>query len=343
MDFKRGGKSKMKQQCSGLRWIISTVLLTTVFLMTSFESTAQAGEKRVYRQKWLLNISVVGDLYAWDHGFYAEQGLDILIKPGGPERDAIRELELGSADFGVASADQVIRARAKGAPVVVIAQLFQVNPLQWIYRDTRPEIKHLHDLKGLTIGITYGGNDETIMRTLLTKANLSEKDVTLFSVRYDYTPFYRKKADIWPVYRNAQGPILAAKLAESGEKVRFFNPANFGLQFVANSVVTSRRMLDENPETVKKFIAALLKGWREAIKPANKEAALKTIQTVDADTPYPVLEQQLDITRALIQPNPDIPVGTIDVQAWKQTEAIMVEQGQISAPIGIQEALTQQF
>ncbi len=57
---------------------------------------------------------------------------------GDPERDAIRELELGNATFGVASADQVIRARAKGAPVVVIAQLFQINPLQWIYRGVKP-------------------------------------------------------------------------------------------------------------------------------------------------------------------------------------------------------------
>ncbi|MDH3797738.1 MAG: ABC transporter substrate-binding protein, partial [Desulfobacterales bacterium] len=57
-----------------------------------------------YRLKWLFNISVVGDLYALDSGLFAENGLKVTVKPGGPEKDAIKELELGHAQFGVASA-----------------------------------------------------------------------------------------------------------------------------------------------------------------------------------------------------------------------------------------------
>ena len=64
-----------------------------------------------YRLKWLYNISVVGDLYALDSGLFAKHGLAVNVKPGGPEKDAIKELELGHAQFGVASADQVIRAK----------------------------------------------------------------------------------------------------------------------------------------------------------------------------------------------------------------------------------------
>ena len=45
------------------------------------------------------------------------------------------------------------------------------------------------DLAGKTIGITFGGNDETIMRALLASAGLKENQVKLASVRYDYTPF----------------------------------------------------------------------------------------------------------------------------------------------------------
>ena len=88
---------------------------------------AEASEAVAYRLKWLFNASVIGDIYADVHGHFKAQGLDVTVKEGGPERDAIRELELGYAAFGVASADQVIRARSKGSPVVVLAQLFQVN------------------------------------------------------------------------------------------------------------------------------------------------------------------------------------------------------------------------
>ena len=171
----------------------------------------------------------------------------------------------------MASADQVIRALDKGAPVVVIAQLFQVNPLQWIYRQSAPPINNLSDLKGRTIGVTYGGNDETIMRTLLAKAGLDAPDVKLFNVRYDYTPFYRGQVDIWPVYRNTQGIVIGRKMQADNDPVRFFIPAGFGVKFVANSVVTSQKMVQRNPETVRRFIRALLAGWEKALNPVNAE------------------------------------------------------------------------
>ena len=121
------------------------VLLVMAMLVTT---SAQADEKVIYRLKWLRNVSVVGALYAETHHLFEKAGLEVEVKAGGPERDAIRELELGYADFGEASADQVLRARAKGAPVVVIAQLFQVNPLQWMYRPEEMQIKNLADLQG---------------------------------------------------------------------------------------------------------------------------------------------------------------------------------------------------
>ena len=125
----------------------------TTLLLTDL---ARAQDKISYRLKWLRNVSVVGALYAESNHLFEQAGLDVAVKPGGPERDAIRELELGQADFGVASADQVLRARIKGSPVVVLAQLFQVNPLQWIYRPEGLKIESLVDLKGKVIGVQRG-------------------------------------------------------------------------------------------------------------------------------------------------------------------------------------------
>lgn len=296
------------------------MLLTMILLLTR---SVQAGDKVTYRLKWLRNVSVIGALYAETHHLFAKAGLDVEIKAGGPERDAIRELELGYADFGEASADQVLRARAKGAPVVVIAQLFQVNPLQWMYRPEEIQIESLAALKGKTIGVTFGGNDETIMNTLLAEAGLNTSDVDLFSVRYDYTPFYRRQVQLWPVYRNAQGPIIAAQLDTAGEKAAFFNPAQFGVQFVANCVVTKARTVTEKPDLVKRFLSALLAGWQQALDPKNQEEALNTLQKYDPDTPRNTLEEQLQITRELIQPDTAAAIGKIDEKGWEQTEQIM--------------------
>lgn len=288
-----------------------------------------------YRLKWLKNSSTVGDLYADVHGYFADQGLAVTVRPGGPERDAIKELELGQAQFGVASADQVIRALAKGSPMVVIAQIFQVNPLQWIYRASHPPIDALADLEGLTIGITYGGNDETIMRTLLAKAGLDDRDVTLMSVRYDFTPFYRGQADLWPIYRNSQGIVIADRMTRSGEPVRFFNPADFGVRFVANSVVIHQRLLETRPDLVQRFRRALIEGWQAALDERNEARALATIARFDPETPPDLMARQLRVTRELVRPTADFPVGRLDVEAWRQTEAIMRRQGLIPQPVDV--------
>ena len=292
-----------------------------------------------YRLKWLFNISVVGDLYAEAQGYFADQGLMVAIKPGGPERDAIKELELGRAQFGVASADQVIRALAKGAPIVVIGQLFQRNPLQWLYRAAEEEIQVPQHLKGRTIGITHGGNDETIMRALLTRYGIADQEVGFYSVRYDYTPFYRQEVSLWPVYQNAEGIVIAEKLGREGEGVRFFNPDHFGIRFVANSIITTRQLLQDQPETVTKFMAALLRGWQEALAPPNADQALATMQMYDRDTPVNILKKQLSATRTLMMPPSGAAFGVIDVAAWKQTEKIMLEQKLIAAPVSVENFL----
>ena len=314
--------------------------LVLLFLISTTNSFAK--ETKVnYRLKWLFNTSVAGDIYADAGGYFKDAGLDVDVREGSPEKNAINELELKRADFGVASADQVIRALDKGAKIFVIAQLFQINPMQWIYRRDKPEIKTLQDLRGRNIGITFGGNDETIMNTLLAKAGIKKKDVAITGVRFDFTPFFMRKVDVWPVYRNSQGVILKERLAKEGEDVYFFNPADFGVNFVANSVVTSEAMLTKNPDIVQKFLNALLKGWEAAMDPANEAVTLEVVKKLDKGNNDEIRKKQLNATRILIKPSVSIRIGTIDSTAWKQTETMMLTEKQIKNPVNIETRLIQ--
>ncbi|SLM29491.1 conserved hypothetical protein [Desulfamplus magnetovallimortis] len=297
-----------------------------------------------YRLKWLFNASVAGDIYADEKGYFRAEGIDVTVKEGSPEKNAINELELGYADFGVASADQVIRAINKGADVYVIAQLFQVNPMQWIYRKNSDgtkefEIKTLQDLKGRHIGITFGGNDETIMNTIFTLGGIKKREVRITGVRFDFTPFLRKKVEIWPVYRNSQGVILEDKLYREGESVGFFNPSDFGVNFVANSVITSGKMLQQHPETVKKFLNALIEGWDAAMNPENEAITLELVKEKDKSSSSDIIKKQIFETRKLVKPTESWETGKINVDAWKQTEAIMLKEKQIEEPVNIEKFL----
>ncbi len=319
------------------------IFISLILLLFLISSTSVYGKeiRLNYRLKWLFNTSVAGDIFADTNGYFKEAGLAVTVKEGSPEKNAINELELKHADFGVASADQVIRALDKGAKIVVIAQLFQVNPMQWIYRTDQPEIKTLQDLKGRNIGITFGGNDETIMNTLLAAAGISKKDVTINGVRFDFTPFFMRKVDVWPVYRNSQGVILEDKLAKENEAVYFFNPADYGVNFVANSVITSKAMLKKKPVIVEKFLNALPNGWEAAKDPANEAAVLSAVEKLDKGTSDDIRRKQLIATRELIKPAASMKIGKIDVNAWEQTEKIMLKEKQIKKPVHIQTRLVQ--
>jgi NitT/TauT family transport system substrate-binding protein len=322
-----------------IRFRIIVCLLSLLIAVPAALDHAWAETRITYRLKWIRNMSTVGEIYAVVHGVFRRHGLDVMVKPGGPEIDAIRELELGQADFGVASADQVIRAAAKGSPVIVIAQLFQANPLQWIYRPDRSNGLQPRDLIGKTLGVTFGKNDEIIMRTLLAKARIREDQVRLFSVRLDYTPFFEGRVDLWPVYINTQGVELGRRLMASGGKIAFFDPNAHGIQFVANSVVTTRDKYKQHPDVVRRFVRALLDGWRQALDPVNAEKAIGAVKKFDRDTRLEVLSEQLIRTRKLVLTDDSSVLGAIDPDAWRQTETMMRTHKQIARPVDIDSRL----
>ncbi|NTU50060.1 MAG: hypothetical protein HGA87_04090 [Desulfobulbaceae bacterium] len=71
----------------------------------------------------------------------------------------------------------------------------------------------------------------------------------------------------------------------------------------------------------------------------NQEEAIKTLQKYDPDTPRKVLEEQLKITRQLIQPKSDLAIGTIDEKGWEQTERIMRAQKQLPSVVDLKAIL----
>ncbi|MEZ0329122.1 MAG: ABC transporter substrate-binding protein [Dissulfuribacterales bacterium] len=298
------------------------------------EGPRTRAEPVVLRLKWLVNVSAAGEIWALKTGIFENQGLKVEIKEGGLEHNAIKDLELGRVQFGVASADQVIRAVEKGAQIVVLAQIFQKNPLKWIYDGSRFHIQLPEDLKGLTVGITYGGNDEAIFRALMAKYGLSKENVRFYAVRQDYTPFWNGDAQLWPVYSNVEGIVLAKKMKEHGRMPMFFDADAFGIHLVANSLITSRRIYDEQPELAQRFTQAVLKGWKQALDAKNERAAADAVHEFDGSVSVELIREQLAATRELVVSGA-LPIGTIDKAAWRDSEDIMFRQGLIARHVDI--------
>jgi len=308
---------------------------------TKNEETAQSSTPVSYRLKWLFNASTAGDLWAKEKGLFANYGLKVTVKEGGAEQDAIEELELGRVQFGVASADQVLRAVSRGADVLVLAQIFQINPLQWIYMKSRVDLEGLdkgalkQKLPHLTVGITYGGNDEAIFMALVKSLGLEPESLNIYAITYDYTPFWKGEVDLWPCYRNTQGITLSEKMKEMGDKPGFLNPADYGISFVANSLITTKRFAKRHPETVKLFTKCILEAWHQALMPENRKEMVSILERYEKTISPSSISKQLEATRELVTDHGQREIGYIDQNAWAQTEDVMFQQGLIKKRVDV--------
>jgi NitT/TauT family transport system substrate-binding protein len=125
--------------------------------MTLMAGSALAADKLVLQLKWVTQGQFAGYYVAKDKGFYEEAGLDVEIKPGGPDVAPPQVIAGGGADVVVDWMPSALATREKGLPLVNIAQPFKRSGMMLTCRKetgtTKPE-----DFKGKTLGVWFGGN-----------------------------------------------------------------------------------------------------------------------------------------------------------------------------------------
>jgi NitT/TauT family transport system substrate-binding protein len=121
-------------------------------------TTAQAADAVTIQLKWVAQAQFAGYFVAKEKGFYKEAGLDVTIKPGGPDVAPPQVIAGGGADVVVDWMPSALASREKGVPLVNISQTFKKSGLELTCR-AETGIKKPTDFKGKTIGVWYGGNE----------------------------------------------------------------------------------------------------------------------------------------------------------------------------------------
>ena len=119
---------------------------------------AYAADPVVLQLKWLPDAQFAGYFVAQAKGFYRDAGLDVTIKPGGPDINPSQILASGGADVAVDWLASALAARDQGVPEVNIAQIFQHSGLQLTCRRDSG-VRRPADLKGKTLGVWFAGNE----------------------------------------------------------------------------------------------------------------------------------------------------------------------------------------
>ncbi len=209
--------------------------------------------------KWFNQFQFAGFYVAKEKGFYSQEGLNVIIKQGGPTVSPLRELLEGRAQFAIAGPD-IIQYVSRRVPVKAIMTIFQQSPTCLMTLE-KSGIKSPKDFKGKTVGIL---NDYTYieLKLILKKFGLSVRDVRKVRWTFDLQGFVNGNYDVVPAYRTNEPDVVR----NMGYEVRLFYPENYGIHFVGDVLFVKSDFLKNNRDLVKRFVRASYKGWLYAIE-----------------------------------------------------------------------------
>jgi NitT/TauT family transport system substrate-binding protein len=238
---------------------------------------AMAADKVTLQLKWVAQGQFGGYYVAKDKGFYKEEGLDVTIKPGGPDIAPEQVIAGGGADVIVDWMGGALVAREKGVPLTNIAQPYQKSGLQMICPKDGP-IKTEADFKGHTLGVWFFGNEYPFfawMNKLGLKTDGGKDGVTVLKQSFDVQPLIQKQADCISVMTyNEYWQAIDAGFKP--DQLTVFNFSTMGNDLLEDGLyVMDTKLKDPKfKETMVKFVRASMKGWKYAIDNPGEAAGI---------------------------------------------------------------------
>ena len=207
--------------------------------------------------KWHHQFQFAGYYAALDQGYYRDAGIDVDIREGGPNVSPTDAVAEGRADFGVGTS-AVLLARARGARVVVLAQIFQHSPA--ILLLARP-LASPSDWSALRQARLMDAPDSDDIAAMLQRHGVDYRAMPRVPHSGDPATIADGNADAMIGYSTNEPWYFAAR----GWPYGVLSPRDSGIDFYGDNLVVSQRLLEAQPEMVRRFRDATLRGWRFAM------------------------------------------------------------------------------
>jgi NitT/TauT family transport system substrate-binding protein len=220
----------------------------------------------------LIKVTLQADWYpqpehggfytALANGYYEREGLDLTIQPGGPYVVVPQQVAAGSAQFGMASSDQILESVAAGQRLVAVAATMQGDPQGIMVRKDSP-IHSFADLNGHTVAVKLGSTWWEYLEKRYSLDKVREIPATFSVANFIADPQYVQQAFATsePFFAHQAGIETRVLLTRDAG----YNP--YRVMF------TTRDFLREHPDVVGKFVRASLQGWQDYL---NAPAAAHT-------------------------------------------------------------------
>ena len=235
--------------------------------MLALMAGAAQAEDVTLQLKWVTQAQFAGYYVAKDKGFYEEEGLNVTIKPGGPDIAPTQVIAGGGADVVVEWMPAALAAREKGLALVNIAQPFKSSGMMLTCL-AETGIKEPKDFADKTLGVWFFGNEYPFlswMSQLGFKTDGSAGGVTVLKQGFNVDPLLQKQAAcISTMTYNEYWQVIDAGITP--EQLVTFKYQDMGVATMEDGLYAMEDKLADPAfqETMVKFVRASMKGWKYA-------------------------------------------------------------------------------
>jgi NitT/TauT family transport system substrate-binding protein len=277
-------------------------------------------------------------------GYYVEEGINVTFDYNF-ETDVVQRVAQGTGQFGLASGDSVLLARAQGLPIVTIATNSQTFPVVF-FSKAEQNITTPEDLKGKTVGIPgrFGASYIGLL-ALLYANNIQENELNIQEIGFTQAAAVSEdKVQVAAGYGNNE-PI---QLDQQGIKHNTIRVAD-SFPLASDGIVTNESIIQSNPELARGFVRATLRGMQDVI--ANPDEgftiSLEYVTELAAADPATQDLQRKVLTETMTYWQSDLTeqagLGAIDQASWEATATFLRDSKLLRNEVDLSTAFTTEF
>jgi NitT/TauT family transport system substrate-binding protein len=281
-------------------------------------TAAQAQQQDV---KFVLDFISLGRHAPWyvalGKGYFKEEGLNVTILPSKGTADAIRSVATGTTELGFIDVPSLVAAGSVASAVKIVAANYQKPPYCIFSLNPGANIDTARKLTNLELGSSSASFVPKIWAAIMEMNGIDSKTMKIVNIDpAARVPMLatRKVASI-DLFIMSEPAIRRA--VPEGKPVCLF-AGDLGLEIYANSIGVNEEFLKKNPEAVRKFVRAALRGWKDTF--ANpQEAAQIQLQHVKALDPQIIVEE-IDILRRVAL-TPEVQKNGLGYVTWERMKS----------------------
>ncbi len=309
----------------------SSLTLAAALLALAPVFSAQAQDKFTVQMKWVPQAQFAGYYVAAAKGYYKAEGLDVTIKPGGPDVSPVQVIAGNQADAIVNWMPDALAAREAGVPLVNIAQIFNRSGLMLTCKKASGVSKPA-DLKGKTLGVWFGGNEYPFLNWMAKLGFKPDTDIKVLKQGFNVDPLLQNQAAcISTMIYNEYWQVIDAGVKESDLVTFFYEDQGVASLEDGLYVLDSKLKDPAFVARTAKFLRATLKGWNDAVKNPAEAAKIVVAADPSGSATLKVQQRQMENVAKLVTAANTPKMGYLEPEAYTRTVKVLLAAG--SSPV----------